>query len=345
MMAAVLEGPGEISLREVDDPACPPGGLVLEVEACSICSTDVKMVRRGQRDLVCPRILGHEVSGVVAERDGAGPRVGERVQIYPGVSCANCPSCRRGAENLCGKVRILGFSLDGGFAERLAVPAESVRDGGVFPIPEPATFEEAALAEPLACSINAQDRVGVSEGDSVIIFGAGPAGVLHAILAQERGASMVAIAEPLEERARIAKGWADQVLRPGREDLQDGAIEATEGRGFDVAILASRDRPVDGSLLALLAPRGRISLFSGLPPSFERPRLDLNLLHYREHLIAGAYGCTRAQNGEALELITSRGVDVGGLFTKRVPLRKISAGLDHAERRRGLKAVLTESGR
>lgn len=345
MMAAVLKAPGEISLQEVDDPLCPPGGLVLEVEACSICSTDVKMLRQGQRDLVCPRILGHEVSGVVAERDGAGPCVGERVQIYPGVSCAKCPSCRRGAENLCEKVQIIGFSLDGGFAERLALPSESVRDGGVFPIPESVTFEEAALAEPLACSINAQDRVGVAEGDSVLICGAGPAGVLHAILARERGASMVAIAEPLEERARLAKGWADQVLRPGREDLREEAMKATDGRGFDVAILASRDLPVDGSLLALLAPRGRISLFSGLPPSFERPRLDLNLLHYREHLIAGSYGCTSVQNGEALELISSRGVDVGGLFTKRVSLGEISAGLDHAERRRGLKAVVTESGR
>jgi L-iditol 2-dehydrogenase len=346
MMAAVLEAPGRMKLLEVEDPVCPEGGLILKVEACSICSTDVKMLRAGQRDLVYPRILGHEIAGVVWERDGFGPEVGERVQIYPGVFCGRCPACRQGAEKICEQVWIFGFNLDGGFAEYLLVPKESVRNGGVFPVPDGVKIELAALAEPLACCINAQERVGVGEGDSVLIYGAGPAGTLHAMLARERGASTVATAEPLEARVDLARrSGADLIVNSMREKLRERIAEATDGRGFDVIILASRDAAVDDGLLSHLAPRGRISLFSGLPPHLASPKLDLNRLHYREQMIVGSYGCTPSQNGKALELITSGSIDVGLLITERVSLGEIWRGMEHAERREGLKAVVTEFGR
>lgn len=346
MKAAVLGAPGKMTLREVDDPVCPDGGLILKVEACSICSTDVKMRRRGQKDLVYPRILGHEISGVVYERGGVGPEVGERVQAFPGVFCGRCPSCRRGAENQCENVRILGFNLDGGFAEYLQVPGNSVRNGSVNLISDGVKFEEAALAEPLACCINAQELAGVGDGDSVLIFGAGPAGNLHAMLARERGASTVAIAETLEGRVDLARSsGADQVVNSRREDLWERAKEVTDGTGFDIIILASRDVAVDDDLLSLLAPRGRLSIFSGLPRNLAAPRLDLNALHYRENLIVGSYGCTSTQNRAALELISSGSFDVGWLITERVSLGEISRGMEHAQRREGLKAVVTEFGR
>lgn len=343
MIAAVLEAPGRMDLREVKDPKCPPGGLLLKVEASSICSTDVKMYESGQRDLVYPRILGHEISGVVSERDGRGPGVGERVQIYPGVCCGSCPPCQRKAENLCERIRIIGFNLDGGFAEYLLVPKESVDNGSVNLIPDEVEFEEAALAEPLACCINSQELAGVRDGDSVLIFGAGPAGLLHAILAGLRGASVVAVAETLDRRARLARSSADLVVNPMREDLFDLVMDLTAGRGVDVIILASRDVPVDSELLALLAPRGRISLFSGLPPNLASARLDLNRLHYRQHMIVGSYGCTPAQNREALELIAGR-IDVRRLITERVTLREIMRGMEHAGERRGLKALVADFG-
>lgn len=345
MMAAVLDAPGSLALLEVDDPVCPPGGLILEVEACSICSTDVKMLRAGQKDLVFPRILGHEISGTVSDRYGASPWVGERVQIFPGVTCGICPSCGRGAENHCKDMRIFGFNLDGGFAEYLVVPRNSVRNGGVNLIPDGMRFEEAALAEPLACCINAQDRVEVAEGDSVLIFGAGPAGILHALLSRERGASEVAMAEPLQVRADLAEALgADQVLSPLKEEFWDDAMDLTCRRGFDVIILASRDLAIDDDLLSLLAPRGRVSLFSGLPTHLASPGLDLNHIHYREEMVVGSYGCTPAQNRRALELISSGSIDVGRLITKRVSLGSILKGMEHAERRDGLKAVVTDFG-
>jgi L-iditol 2-dehydrogenase len=156
---------------------------------------------------------------------------------------------------------------------------------------------------------------------------------------------MVAMAEPLENRIDLARSsGADLVVCSGREDLSEQAEEATDGRGFEVIILASRDVAVDRDLLALLAPRGRISLFSGLPPHLAAPRLDLNHLHYREKLIVGSYGCTPATNRKALDLISSGSIDVGRLITERVSLGEISRGMEHAERREGLKAVVTNFG-
>ena len=154
---------------------------------------------------------------------------------------------------------------------------------------------------------------------------------------------MVAMAETLEGRVRLARSAADLVVNPMRYDLFDLGMDHTGGRGFDVVILASRDVPVDSDLFSLLAPGGRVSLFSGLPPDLASGWLDLNRLHYREHMVVGSYGCTPAQNRGALELI-SGGLDVRRLITERVSLREMRRGMEHAGERRGLKAVVNDFG-
>jgi len=345
MIATVLDAPKKLALQEIGTPECPEGGLLLRMKACSICSTDLKMLNHGQKDLVYPRILGHEISGVIAESraEASGLQEGERVQISPGIACGSCISCRRGADNQCENIRIIGFNHDGGFAEYVQVPKESVRNGGVNPIPDGLSFEYAALAEPLACCLNGQQLSRVGEGDVVLIFGAGPAGCLHAMLARSRGASAVIMVEPLERRVSLAgMSRPDVMIDPGEEDVRERIMEFTDGWGVDAIMLASRDVAVDEALLSLLAPRGRICLFSGLPEDQAYPNLNFNTVHYRENLITGSYGCTYVQNKEAIELIASGSLDVGRLITKRVSLEAIEEGMEHAEKREGLKAVVTD---
>ena len=103
MKAAILKEPGNLVIEDVPTPRCPRGGLLLKIQACSICSTDVKMFHRGQRDLVYPRIIGHEVAGVVVQSCAHGTvfKNGDRVQVAPGISCGECSSCRQGADNQC----------------------------------------------------------------------------------------------------------------------------------------------------------------------------------------------------------------------------------------------------
>ncbi len=339
MKAAVLLEPGRLQIEERDPPRCPPGGIVVEVKACGVCSTDARMARFGQRDLACPRVLGHEIAGVVVESDAGLPalRPGARVHVAPGVPCGECPACRRGADNRCERIGIFGFTLDGGFAERVAVPNAAVDAGGVTPLPDDLPFEAAALAEPLACCLNAQERAGVGPGDAVLVVGAGPAGCLHVMLARSRGAARVFVAEPLPARRSAARragadlaGEEAEIRRALRRDAAD------------VIIWAARDAS-PAAWLPLLRSGGRACLFSGLPADRETEPVNLNRLHYRELQLVGAYGCTIAQNRAALDWIARRPAAALELITLRAPLEDIRRGLDHVERREGQKAVVTPS--
>ena len=314
---------------------------MIRVEACSVCATVVKMAERGQRDLRYPRVLGHEVAGVVVECDEADAdiRVGDRVQVAPGIGCGTCQACRRGADNRCESIGIIGFTHDGGFAELMAVPAEVVRLGGVSQIPDDVPYEQAALSEPLACCINAQDGVQISTGDRVLVVGAGPVGCMQAMLARARGASYVLLAERSQYRAELAR-------RAGANDIAIsdnpcGAVRQVIGDvGLDAIIFACRVVPL-GLYVELLRAGGRLSLFSGLAREQAALTLDANDVHYRELQIVGAYGCAARQNASALELIATGAVDVSWLITKQVTLDRIADGFSHVASGEGMRAVVT----
>ena len=343
MKAAILKAPGHLILDEVATPLCPDGGLVVKTQACSICSTDVKMFQHGHRAANYPRILGHEVTGVVVESRTPVDmfQAGDRVQVFPGICCGHCPACRRGIDNQCEHISIIGFNHDGGFAEFLLVPPQSVAGNGVNLIPEGASYEEAALTEPLASCLNGQQLADVTEGDTVLILGAGPIGLLHAMLARVRGASRILVAECLPTRLSMA-GLADidRKIDITRESIDAIVKEETNGRGIDAILIACSEVMVS-SLPELLAPRGRLCLFSGLPPETAQIPLDTNLIHYKELTIVGAYGSTAAHNSAALKLIASGKVPVTWLITKRLPLGKIHEGMEYVANREGLKAVIT----
>ncbi|RJS69510.1 alcohol dehydrogenase, partial [Methanophagales archaeon] len=167
MKAAVLGGIEDLKIVDIDIPACNPGDILIKVESCAICKTDVKMFHAGHRDLELPRVLGHEVAGTIVEvgKEVAEEfKVGDRVQVAPGLPCGSCPFCIRGIPNMCDKMKIIGFHHDGGFAEYMLVPANGVHNGCVNKIPPSLSFEEASLAEPIACCINALKRCRVEPG-------------------------------------------------------------------------------------------------------------------------------------------------------------------------------------
>ncbi len=343
MKAAILKTPGHLVLEEVVMPSCPEGGLKVKIQACSICNTDVKMLQNGHRALAYPRILGHEIAGVVVESRASFSRfkIGERVQIYPGICCGQCPACQRGADNQCQHIGIIGFTHDGGFAEFLAVPSQSVTHGGVNVIPKELSYEEAALVEPLASCINGQRRTGVTVGDIVLILGAGPIGLLHAMLARANGASQVLVAERLPSRLEAPyKVPIDRMIDIGKESLETVIQKETKGRGVDVILIACSEADVF-SLPKFLSRGGRLCLFSGLVARGANLSLDANLVHYRELSIAGAYGSTATQNSAALNLIASGKVPVASLITQRLSLEEIEKGMEYVSQREGLKAVIT----
>ncbi|MBP7069444.1 MAG: alcohol dehydrogenase catalytic domain-containing protein [Methanothrix sp.] len=342
MRAARLLSPGRLELQSIPDPAAPEGGALLEIKACAVCGTDIKIIHQGHRDLVYPRILGHEIVGRIRELDGCstGPAEGDLVQIWPGIACGKCRSCGRGRDNLCRDIRIMGFNSQGGFAELLALPAESL-SCGCNPLPANADCSLLALSEPLACCLNGQSHCSISQDDFVLILGGGPIGAMHALLARFRGAEKVMVAEKLPERIRLLRENTDAVVfDPADEPLQDLLAAETEGQGADVIISASPQMPIDQESLHLLSPGGRACVFSGPAPGHQQKQLDLRRIHYHEITVFGSYGCTSLQNSLAVELLLSHKIRADWLITRRASLSQIDQALDHSFRRAGMKSVV-----
>ena len=165
MKAAVLKKPGILRLIEIADLDCSKGGVRIKVMACGICSSDVKMVTGGHRALIYPRIPGHEISGIIDQSRTKHFREGDRVQVAPGLRCTTCFQCQKGADNQCKYREILGFTRDGGFAEYMTVPVTGPIIGSLTHLPKNISYAAATLAEPLACCINAQEKIRIKSDE------------------------------------------------------------------------------------------------------------------------------------------------------------------------------------
>ena len=307
---------------EIEDLPCPvpgPDDVLIKVEVTGLCRTDLKIVRSGHRDLVLPRIPGEEVVGMIQT---CGARVtrfheGERVYVYPGVWCGTCPACQRGAENLCRQMQIMGFHRDGGFAEQVVAPEQSL-----IRAPESVPAEAAVFAEPLSCCLNALELAGIGTGQSLAVWGAGPAGTLLARAAQARGIEVSSIDPDARRRDRI------------------GGESRPPDRLFDAAIVAVGSNTAYVEALEHLAPRGRLVVFSGLSPLAAMCPVDFNSLHYHEQSLVGAYGCCWRHGQDALACIANGSVPVLDMITHRLPIWELDEALGIVERRDGLKVLL-----
>jgi len=343
MKAALLKEIGKLALADIKKPKCKSEDVLIKVKACAICRTDVKMIQVGHRDLVFPRIVGHEISGVIAEigRKVKYFKEGDNVQIAPGISCGHCPYCIKGIQNMCDNMSIIGFHHDGGFAEYVLLPQEAINSGCISKIPDDLTFEEATLAEPIACCINALEAADFKSGESIAIWGAGFMGILFIQLAKAYDASRVIVIENNKERIEVSKKFgADFYINNSAEDLFQKIERLTQNTGIDVVIIACSNEETPVQAVRLLSKRGRIVFFSGLKHEKRNITIDHNLIHYKELKIIGAYGCTSRQNHIALELLSSRRVKVKDLITHRISLDEIEKGIKIVTNCIGTKVVV-----
>jgi L-iditol 2-dehydrogenase len=341
--AAVFYGPADMRVGDVPRPAIEDTELLVKVAACAVCGSDVRTFRHGARNITKPVVLGHEISGTVAEIGAqlSGFSIGQRVAVAPAIPCGTCRYCLRNAETMCDRLRSIGYEFDGGLAEFLTVPASAVRAGCVNTVPDHVSFEEAAIAEPLACVINAQELIGVGDGDTVLVMGAGPVGCLHVGLAKVRGAAKTMLVDIRPERLELAAPFgADVVIDGSREDVRARVLEETAGDGASVVIVAAPSNRAQEESVMLAARRGRVNFFGGLPKTNPIISLDANVVHYRELSIIGSYGSRPAHNRMALELIASGRLRTLPLLGLELPLDGVLDGLQAIEQGRVLKVVV-----
>lgn len=309
------------SFQIVEQPVREPldDEVLIKVDVAGLCRTDLKLIRVGHRDLTLPRVPAEEVVGTIEKTGNAVTSFnpGERVYVYPGVWCGTCPACMSGAENLCRDMRIMGFHRDGGFAEYVTVPEQSL-----IRVPDGLASEEAVFAEPLSCCLNALELAGIGEGKTIGIWGAGPAGTLLHRAAAAFGGEPFSI-DPDERRCALIGGF----------------LEVPE-RCFDICIVAVGSKEAYEQALSRLNPRGRLVVFSGLSPEDDSPPVSFNQLHYMEQTVVGAYGCGYRHGLQALELISSGAVQVKDMISHRMSLWDLEEALNIVEKRQGMKILL-----
>jgi L-iditol 2-dehydrogenase len=345
MRALVYEGPNRLEIEDRSEPTPERGEAVIRVLAAGICGTDLRIAKGAHRAYPdgTRRVPGHEIAGeVVAIGAGVeGTAVGERVFVAPNLGCGVCPACRAGRVNLCANADAFGITLDGAFAEFMHVPAAAVEGGNLMRVPPDADPAAVSVVEPLACVLRGQRAVSLGEGDSVLVCGAGPIGLLHVLLASTAGARQVIVSEPHPRRRADAQAFGAAVgIDPTAEDLRERVLEVTDGLGADVVITAVPVRAVQEQSLELAAVGGRINFFGGLPREASSITIDSNVVHYRELTLTGTTANDTDDCRGALELATAGRIDLGRIVTARFGLDEARDAFDAAGAGRELKVVI-----
>ncbi len=322
MKAAMLYGIKDLRVEDVEKPQAEHGEILVRIKAATTCGTDLKIYQRGYVEKVIrlPTIFGHEWAGEVVEvAEGLKwPGRGMRVRAGNSAPCLRCATCRKGKYNLCENM----IWLWGAYAEYIKIPAHMV-PVNTQEVPQHVSYEEAAIVEPLACVLHGIEEAKVKMGDTVAIIGAGPIGLLHLLTIRRMGVEKAILVDLVDERLDFAKKLgADVTINGANENTVDKIKQLTNGYGADIVIEAIGLTTTWEQALKLVRKGGTVLEFGGCPPG-TGIRIDTELLHYGEVKVLGAFHTTPLHFRKALDLISSRTIDVRRLVTRRMKLDEI----------------------
>ena len=344
MKAAVYLGKEEIVLRDVAEPQLGDGEILLKISACSVCGTDLRTYRHGDKKIIPPRVLGHEFCATVAESRApeANVKVGDRVVMYIVIVDGRDRYVEMGRENLSAHRTTISYHHDGAFAPFMRVPAAAVRQGSLFKVTSDISDEQMSLAEPLGCCMNAHSRLGVGLKDTVAVIGAGPIGIMHALLARLQGAQKVFVLDNNPARLEMAKRFDidGTVLVQPDGAHRDEVRRLTDGFGADVVIAAVSAAAAQNDALDIAAKAGRVNFFAGLPKSNPIAPLDVNQIHYKELEISGSYSEKKSDFQAAFALLHSGRFPADKIITHTLPLDRITEAFGLMETGEALKVCI-----
>jgi len=340
MKALVLKQYGAFTYEEVPDPRIQPDEVLVEVKACGICGSDVHGMDGSTGRRVPPVIMGHEASGVIAERGAAAGswRVGERVTFDSTVWCGECWYCRRGEINLCDNRRVLGVSCaeyrrDGAFAKYVAIPHRIL-----YRIPEGVGFDKAAMVEPLSVAFHAVRLAQPLVNDAAVVVGAGMIGLMIIQVLKAAGCGQVISADvDASKLKRALESGADVALDPQAADFAAQIRERTSGRGADLAFEAVGVSAAVQSVVASVRKGGRLVLVGNVAPKVD---LALQSVVTREIALLGSCA-SRGDYPACLDLIANGRVRMDSLISANAPLAEGASWFDRLHKREaGLMKVI-----
>jgi len=333
MHAAVYRGASLVEVEEVPTPVIGPGELLIRVEACGICHTDLKKIEHNL--LAPPRIFGHETAGVVAAT-GSGVtkfKTGDRVVAFHHIPCGKCFYCHRRIYAQCPVYKRVGITAGfepagGGFAQYVRV-MDWIVEAGVERIPDHISFERATLVEPLNTCLKAVVQCDPQPDDFVVVLGQGPIGLMFTMLVKRTGARLAAT-DTIESRLALARRCgAEFAWDPRTVDVTGEVRRLTEGRGADLVIVAASVPGIVQQALACSRPGSRILLFAQTSAA-ERIEASGADICVGERTLFGCYSASIDLQSESARLVFDGEIPVEELISHRLPLVKIRSGFDLA---------------
>ncbi|HDY65118.1 MAG TPA: hypothetical protein ENH84_02650 [Phycisphaerae bacterium] len=341
MKAVRFYGQEDIRVEDIPSPSPEPGGLLVKVQACAICGTDLKMYYKGNPRIKPPQTIGHEFVGEIVEmgRGASGFEVSERVTMATSISCGRCEVCRGGHTNRCEDLKPVSYDYPGAFAEFIAIPPAGVSGGNVIKVPA-SLGEMAALAEPVSCAINAQILAGVKLGDTVVVVGFGPLGAIHTQVARVNGATRVIVTERSAGRLKLAEQFdLDEIIDASTADPVEEVMRLTDGVGADVVVVTAPAAGAQEQAFGMARKGGMINLFASLPKGSSELKLDARMIHYRELFISGASDSSPHHVELAVKMLNEQLVSPK-IITHKLPLDKFMDGLMLMKDEAGLKVLI-----
>ena len=349
MIAATYTQGGAFEVIDLPRPSIANDEILLRVEAASICGTDLKIIRHGHQKLAPGQriILGHEFAGTIEEVGNSveGFEIGQRIGVAPNWGCGKCCACRRQMANYCLNFHAFGINVDGAHAEWIRIPGNVIIQHNLEPLPDSVSWNEISLAEPLSCVIAGLKAADLEAGDSILIYGMGPMGLLHVMASAAAGARTIIGVDPKVDRLERAKRLgATHTILAGKESVPEAVMQWSEGLGVDAVVTATPVPEIVSEALNLLGTFGRLCLFAGLPANSRHVPLDANRIHYRSLSIVGTTGGANHDYREAVRLIASNRIDVKQIVSHYFPLNQLVKAYESALSGGATKVVLTRAG-
>ncbi|KFZ82654.1 alcohol dehydrogenase [Amycolatopsis sp. MJM2582] len=331
MRAAIVDKPGEIRVGEVPDPKPGDRQVVVKVGACGICGTDLHIADGHFPPTPYPIVPGHEFAGEIVELGADVPggwKIGDRVAVDPSLFCGYCKPCRSGRGNLCENWNATGDTVNGAFAEYVAVPSANC-----YRMPDTMTWEQGALVEPVSCAVHGVRRIGVEAGERFLVVGAGTMGLIMQQLLQRAGAHVTVVDRNTARLGRAMDLGAAAVA---------GDVKDLDDEKFDAAADCTGAAPAIEAAFDSLQRGGRLLVF-GVAPAEARVALSPFRIYNDEITVVGSMAVMNSF-GAALDLVADGAVDTAALLTDSLPLEQYPDALALMRSGAGLKVQVIPGG-
>jgi 2-desacetyl-2-hydroxyethyl bacteriochlorophyllide A dehydrogenase len=302
MLAARYLGPNRIETEEVAIPAIGDDEALVQVEACGFCGSDISIMAGTHPRAKAPLILGHELSGRILRMGNSksGLSVGDRVTVFPLISCGTCHACTHGNPHVCRTLRLFGFDVDGGMAEFVKLPISAL-----VKLPADMPAKIGALIEPLAVAVHGVARVSMEGVQLAVVLGAGPIGLLTALVARARGVPQVIISDVMPARLKLAESLGLHAIQAGH-DLLEAVMKASGENGADLLFECAGHPSSAREMTSLVRSRGTIVNLG----VFKKPvEVDMQAVNFKELQLIGSRVYERKDFQSAIELAAQLPLD------------------------------------